>query len=133
MMMAAMKVMIVEPGDPPTGVVGILARFGCGLVLMHDAESAADLLGRIAIDVVVARYHLPGRSGVWLLQRAERVQPMAMRILVADDPRLDLGRLRGNGICHASLPYPYRPDMLIESLVGIPTSVTIDDSSVLGL
>jgi DNA-binding NtrC family response regulator len=133
MMNVAMKVMIVEPGDPRAGVVGILARFGCGLIVMHDAESATDLLQRIAIDVVVARYHLPGRSGVWLLQRVARVQPTAMRILAADDPRLDLRRLRRNAICHTVLPYPYRPEQLIESLVGIPSSVTVDDSSVMGL
>lgn len=128
-----MKVLIVEPGDPRAGVVGILARFGCGLVVVHDAESAADLLHRIAVDVVVARYHLPRRSGVWLLQRAARLQQTAMRILVGDDPRLDLGKLRRSYVCHATLPFPYRPETLVELLVGIPSSVMVDDSSVMGL
>jgi DNA-binding NtrC family response regulator len=128
-----MKVLIVERGDPPRGVVGILARYGCGLAVVHDAEAGVELLQRIAVDVIVTRYHLAGRSGVWLLQRAARLQPTAMRVMVSDDPRVDVHRLRRNHVCHASLPFPYRPQMLIELLAGVPTSVTADDSSVVGL
>jgi CheY-like chemotaxis protein len=128
-----MKVLIVEPEDPPAGVVGLLARYGCGLAVVHDAESAIELLKRIAVDVVVARYRLPGRSGVWLMQRAARMQPTAMRVVVGDDPRLDIRRLRRNHVCHASLPFRYRAETLIELLAGVPSSVTADDSSVMGL
>jgi DNA-binding NtrC family response regulator len=128
-----MKVLIVERGDPPAGLVGVLARYGCGLALVHDAESAIAVLQRIVVDVVVTRYHLPDRSGVWLLQRAARMQPTAMRVMVSDDPRVDMIRLRRNYVCHASLSFPYRPQMLIELLAGVPSSVTSDDSSVVGL
>jgi DNA-binding NtrC family response regulator len=128
-----MKVLIVEPGDPPPGVVGMLARLGCGLVVVHDAESADDLLRRMHLDVVVARYHLDRHSGVWLLRQAQRMQPTAMRVLIGDDDRLDLQRLCANEVCHAAVRYPYRPDTLVELLAGVPTPVVIDDSSVVGL
>ena len=48
-----------------------------------DAETAAELLERRAYDAVLTDFNLPGRDGLWLLERTKERRPAARRVLIS--------------------------------------------------
>jgi len=129
----AMKVMLVQAGGPPGGLLGCLSRYGLRVVVGDSAAAALELVERVPLRAVVADYHLPDRSGVWLLRQVRDRLPGVQRILTVDEPRIDIDRLVSHGICHAGLRRPYDPTTMLDVLAGVPQREEFDETPVVGI
>lgn len=122
--------LLVQAGGPGVRLLTALSRYGLRLVVGGNAVAAMEIAARIPLRAIVADYRLPDRSGVWLLQQMRIRHAEVQRVLVADDPRLDVSRLLENGICHAAMAHPFAPDALIDVLAGVPRHADRDDTPI---
>ena len=112
--------MLVQPGGAPPALLNSIGRYGFRVVVAASAEAALDVAGRFPFRAVVTTYRLSGRSGVWLFEQVRQLQPNAQRVLVVDDPRLDIARLLKRGICHTWVDAPLQAGRLLDRLAGVP-------------
>jgi DNA-binding NtrC family response regulator len=88
-------------------------------VEVHEAATADEALARLRADpydAVVADYHLGERSGAWLLEQLERLNPKTMRVLITGDEALAMQPLAERGVFHAQLTKPFAVGALVERL-----------------
>lgn len=88
-------------------------------VEVHEAGSADEALDRLQAapyDAVVADYHLGERSGAWVLEQLERLNPKVMRVLITGDDGLAMQPLAERGVFHALLTKPFAIGALVERL-----------------
>jgi two-component system, cell cycle response regulator len=86
---------------------------------VHEAGSADEAMACLSADpydAVVADYHLGERSGAWLLEQAERLNPKTMRVLITGDDALAMQPLAERGVFHALLSKPFAIGALVERL-----------------
>ena len=84
------------------------------VVTVADADQASARLGWDRIDVVLADFRLPGRSGLSLLHEVARTHPAIVGVLVtghADLPEVQAAR--GDQDVFHVVQKPYDPDSLI--------------------
>lgn len=124
--MDSVKVLLVQTGGPDALLLSTLSRYGLRVVVGGSAAAALEIASRVAIRSIVADYRLSDRSGVWLLEQVRAKAPAIQRILVTDEPRLDLERLRDNGVCHGTLRRPFDPGRLLDLLAGVPIRTDLD-------
>ncbi len=81
---ASRSVLLVED-DPAESddLMRLLRRQGWRVFQVNAAEEAFELLSREDIYVIVADYFLPGIDGVTFLERATRLYPYAVRVLMS--------------------------------------------------
>jgi CheY-like chemotaxis protein len=88
-------------------------------VEIDEAASADEAMQRLqaaSYDGVVADYHLGVRSGAWLLEQVERLNPKIMRVLITADDGLAMQSLAERGVFHALLTKPFAVGALVERL-----------------
>lgn len=78
-----------------------------------DAESAAVLLEEHAYDAVITDFELPGRDGLWLLERAAERCPRARRILTSAHRA---STFDGAEVVHRFVQKPAAPEELLAAL-----------------
>lgn len=76
------RILVVDDNrDLARGVALVLAKLSSDIGLAHSAEEALDLLEQRSADLVVSDIRMPGRDGLWLLDRVRERWPEARVIL----------------------------------------------------
>lgn len=81
--------LLADAAQNMDAALGPLLRTEGWLVLSaSSAEQALHLLARHQVDVILADQHLPGMTGVELMQRARRLYPDTLRLVLSGDTGL---------------------------------------------
>lgn len=120
------RVLVVQEGSASPGLLTGLARYGFRVVVAGGARAGNEIVQRVPLRAVVCAFRLAGRSGIWLLEQVRDLQPRAQRIMIIDDPRIDINRLRANDICHCAVTTPFKPARVLDLLAGVPDLTSME-------
>jgi CheY-like chemotaxis protein len=96
------------------GAVRVAPRTGCSVDL---AETAADALALATIHryhAVITDYEMPGRNGIWLLERLKEQCPETFRVLHSGSNSSNLGAHIARGVVQRFIPKPAEAEVLAE-------------------
>jgi CheY-like chemotaxis protein len=90
-----MRILIVDDEESVCTIIArSLAPLGFGIDTALDAESALDRMRTLRADVALVDIRMPGRDGVWLIDRLQEQYPRTAIVIVTGvrelDPRLTL-------------------------------------------
>ncbi len=100
----------------------------------RSAEQAFFILGEMTFYAIISDYQMPGRDGIWLLEKARRIQPAMRRVLHSSIIPPGIEDCEESGLVHRYLRKPTRQEELLdalgcdETLVAAPADSDVSDS-----
>ena len=111
-----MKVLIVEDDRYVSEAIeGMVARWGGEAFSTERAETALELTGKQNFDFVLLDLRLPGKSGLWFLERAHLPETCRVIVMSGYAPYDTIKRLFNLGAC-GYLEKPFGPEELMQEL-----------------
>lgn len=98
------RVLVVDDDAPVARSLRRLLSTRFEVHTCDGAEAALASLGRLAFDVLVTDYDMPGRDGAWLLREAARRSPGTSRVLTSAGDVPDVDGLLQAGMAQAFIP-----------------------------
>lgn len=93
---------------------------GHRLHLAENYASAAEILRREPVDMVVSDCHMPGPNGVEVLRLTRELQPEARRVMLSAHPPANLEELCEDGLIERFFAKPWQPEMVEALLALVP-------------
>src|ERR1700761_9326775 len=114
------KFAILYVDDEERSLKSFARAFGEDFRIMTAASAAEGLelleLHKDEIGLLMTDQRMPGEKGVWLLERARRLQPRIIRVLVTAFSDMDAAIAAVNsGAIYKYIPNPWDPPQLEET------------------
>ncbi len=114
-----LRILIVD--DEPLIAKALARRLrGHTLHLAESYASAAEILRRETVDLVVSDCHMPGPNGVEVLRLTRELQPTARRVMLSAHPPANLEELCDEGLIERFFPKPWQAEMIHALLALCP-------------
>lgn len=101
--------------------------FQCEVCRFESFDNVAEGLQAVEtgrFDIVICDHGMPGMDGITFLREAGRIQPDAIRILIAGYPVGEIAEVAARAGIHGCLQKPFTLDALEKTLGGL-----VDESS----